>query len=135
MKRTAILVDKNCSSAQLANTTAILMGEIAVRNEGVYDSADLTDRSEVPHARIRNSVVVLKANSPAQVRNFVNNVKTLEGIVFGVFTYEGQKINNGYAQYALQIGSASLDELTPVGAVIYGEESVVRAATKKYSSY
>lgn len=135
MKRSAILVDRNCSPSQVANVAAILMGDLAVSLGGLYDTEDLFDKGGVPHARIKNSVVVLKANSPIQIRNFIGAVREMSDLSYSVFTHEGQKINNGYDQYCVEIGQSTIDDLTPLGAIVYGDETAVKAATKKYSSY
>ncbi|WP_379194925.1 hypothetical protein [Paenibacillus sp. GCM10012306] len=54
-------------------------------------------------------------------------------IKYIVFSQIGQSLNNAFNQYSLEISSKETEETKIVGVIVWGEEELVRATTKKYS--
>lgn len=132
MKRTAILVTKQLTPGEVANSSAILLGHLATRNPELYHSQTTTDAADVPHAAIRYSVVVLAVNSPAQIVNLIPKL-TASQVDFAVFTRTGQNLNNAFDQYARQLRSMTTAESEPIAVALFGADEEVRALTKKFS--
>lgn len=61
MKRIAIILDKNLEPGAAANVAALLMGQAALNEPGLYSDQPVLDHSGVQHAGIRYSTVILKA--------------------------------------------------------------------------
>ena len=99
MKRACIVLDKNLSSGQSSNISAILLGELAMRAEGMFADELLVDKTGVPHAAIRCSTIVLAANSSVQLGNFASGLSKTEEIVYCVFTQYGQNLHDEPEQY------------------------------------
>lgn len=133
MKRIAIILDKNLEQGAAANAAALLMGQAALNEPGLYSDQPVRDRSGVQHAGIRYSTVILKAGE----NQLINLVKACsedkDSLKHLVFTQTGQSLNNAFEQYAGEIASMTLEATKVVGVIVWGEDESVRAKTKKFS--
>ncbi|WP_440115570.1 DUF2000 family protein [Paenibacillus sp. QZ-Y1] len=133
MKRIAIILDKNLEPGAAANVAALLMGQAALNEPGLYSDQPVLDHSGVQHAGIQYSTVILKAGE----NQLINLVKSCSddsgGLSHIVFSQTGQSLNNAFEQYADQISSMELEATKVVGVIVWGEDEMVRAITKKFS--
>lgn len=133
MKRTAIILTKELARGAAANVAAILMGEAARALPDLY-AAPLLDATGTRHAAVQWSVVLLQANSPAQLVNFLAATREQQPALFvASFTTTGQELHNAFAEYAATIAGKATAELSPSGVLVSGDDAVVRAITKKFS--
>lgn len=132
MKRACIVLDKNLSSGQSSNVSAILLGELGTRTQGMFADEPLVDKTGVPHAAIRCSTIVLAANSAVQLGNFVANLSGAEGIVYCVFSQYGQNLHDEPQQYEAHIKQSQVADHSLVGVAIWGEYDEVKKLTKKF---
>lgn len=135
MKRTAILLDKTVSTGEAANISAILMGHLSSNNSELFYKNIILDRSSFEHAGIINSVIVLKAKSTTQIYNFLQIISKQENILYATFTSEGQGLHNAFSDYARMIQESDLAALRPVGAIVHGQDEIIRTLTKRYSLF
>ena len=134
MKRTAIILTKDLGRGSAANVAAILLGEAARALPDLYHAEPLLDATGTRHAAVQWSVVLLEANSPAQLVNFLAAVREQQPALFvAAFTATGQGLHNAYAEYATTIAAKATADLSPSGVVVSGDDAAVRAATKKFS--
>jgi len=134
MKRTAIILTRELNRGAAANVAAILMGQAARLHPELYDVAPIMDTDDHQHASIRFSVVALEANSSEQLANYVAKVRgEYPDLTSCVFAKEGQALNNAFDAYKMIVSSRTTASLVPVGVIVTGDDSAVRAATKKFS--
>ena len=134
MKRTAIILTKELTRGPAANVAAILLGEAAHALPDLYHAEPLLDANGTRHAAVQWSVVLLEANSPAQIVNFLAAVREKHPALFvATFTATGQGLHNAFAEYAATIAAKTTADLSPSGVVVSGDDTDVRAATKKFS--
>lgn len=134
MKRTAIILTKELTRGPAANVAAILLGEAARSLPNLYHAAPLLDATGTRHAAVQWSVVLLEANSPAQLVNFLGTVREQQPALFvAVFTTTGQGLHNAFAEYAATIAGKATADLSPSGVLVSGDDAAVRAITKKFS--
>lgn len=134
MKRTAIILTKDLTRGRAANVSAILLGEAARALPDLYHAEPLLDASGTRHAAVQWSVVLLEANSPAQLVNFLSTLREQQPALFvAAFTATGQSLHNAFAEYAATIACTATADLSPSGAVVSGDDAAVRAVTKKFS--
>ncbi len=133
MKRIAIILEKNLEQGAAANVAALLMGQAALNEPGLYSDQPVLDQSGVQHAGIRYSTVILKAGE----NQLINLVKACsednDSLSHLVFTQTGQSLNNAFEQYANEIAAMALEATKVVGVIVWGEDKLVRAKTKKFS--
>lgn len=134
MKRTAIILTKDLARGPAANVAAILLGEAARTLPDLYHAEPLLDATGTRHAAVQWSVVLLEANSPAQLVNFVVAVREQQLALFvAAFTVTGQGLNNAFAEYAATIAAKATGDLSPSGVLVSGDDAAVRAITKRFS--
>lgn len=132
MKRIAIVLDKNLNSGEVGNVSAILMGHLATRNSEIFSLESLHDKNNIPHATINFSTVVLKCGNLSLI-NFTKNLADRSDVCCVVFSRTGQELNNEYQRYKDRIEASALEDTTPIGVGIYGDENEVKQLTKKFS--
>ncbi|MGM0890286.1 MAG: DUF2000 family protein [Bacillota bacterium] len=133
MKRVAIIVDKNLETGAAANVSALLMGQLVMNNSNLYATESVFDQSNVQHAGIKYSTVILKGGKN-QIANFSKSLSTDDSSVKCiVFSETGQSLNNAFDIYKEKITSSNLDETNPVGVIVVGEDEEIRKLTKKFS--
>ncbi|MFF2016807.1 DUF2000 family protein [Paenibacillus sp. NPDC058177] len=133
MKRIAIILDKNLEIGAASNVAALLMGQASLVEPSLYSERPVLDKDNVQHAGIQYSTVILKAGEN-QLHTLIKllpiDAAELKCIVFSQI---GQSLNNAFDQYSLEISSKETEETKIVGVIVWGEEELVRVATKKYS--
>ncbi|WP_367296777.1 DUF2000 family protein [Loigolactobacillus coryniformis] len=132
MQRNALVLAKSLSLGEVGNVAAILMGQLAQIVPTLFAEQPVLDEDKVRHAGIKYSTVVLKGGS-GQIANLAKSLIERPEIHSVVFTATGQSLNNRFAEYAATIGQKKLVELQPVGIALSGEDSAIRALTKKFS--
>lgn len=134
IKRTAIILTKDLPRGAAANVAAILMGEAAHALPDLYHAVPLFDASGTRHASIHWSIVLLEANSPGQLVNFLAAVREQQSALFvAAFTSTGQGLHNAFAEYAATVASNKAADLNPSGILVSGDDAAVRTVTKKFS--
>ena len=133
MKRTAIILDRNLTSGEMANISSILLADITHRSSGLFSDTELFDNDKIPHATPNFSVVILKAKSPTQLRNSALNFKAEKNISLTSFSKVGQRINNDFNNYSKQIQNLNVCEIELSGVAVSGEDEIIRNLTKKFS--
>lgn len=118
----------------MANVSAILMGEAARIDPNLYSASLVFDRDGNRHASVQFSIVILEANGSQQIANQVLRIRDeYPELACSLFSSEGQTLNNAFSDYAALIASKRTSDLSAVGLMVTGEDSQVRAATKKFS--
>lgn len=134
MKRVGIVVLKNLERGAASNVAAILMGQAALCCPELYEATPIDDRDGTRHAAIHWSTVLLEANGPGQLLNFIQKVKAEQpGLTIIVFSGVGQGLHNAFDEYRALVASKTTAELNPVGVIVVGEDAEVRSATRKFS--
>jgi len=134
MKRTAIVLEKNLNPWQKANVSVILMGQMALLADNLFDKQKILDKDENLHSAIMYSTVLLEANSVTQIVNLVTNLKNeFKNLQYVLFSRKWQSLNNEFETYRQIVSNSSLEELEPVWIAVFGEDEEVRLATKKFS--
>jgi len=134
MKRTAIIVKKDLAIGEIANVSAILMGEVAKTCPDHFAVDELHDQDGLRHATPRFSIVVLKAKGSGQLMNAaVAARKNYPDLLVCGFSAIGQELNNAFSEYAERIGATRTEDCGLVGIAIAGEDEAVRLASKKFS--
>lgn len=113
-----------------ANVASILMGEISKKFPHIYGDS-VCDKSGVHHAGIAINVVILDGGDE-QLLSLVKNTENYD-VFCNVFSSTGQELSNNYPEYQRQISSMDTQSTNIVGVGIFGDESVVRTLTKKFS--
>lgn len=133
MKRIAIVLEKNLEVGAASNVAALLMGQAALIDPDLYSEEPVLDKNNVQHAGIRYSTVILKAGEN-QLLNFIKTLSVdASNLNNVVFSQTGQCLNNAFEQYSIEISLKETEETKVVGVIVWGEDELVRAATKKYS--
>lgn len=110
-KRIAIIIDKSLTKGQAANVAAILMGQVSVSSDFIYDNRPLIDQSGVFHCAIKNNIIVLKAG-PYNLKNLWKETKAT---ISFIFTEEGTMFSDDFDAYRKFILSNKIDTLRAVG--------------------
>ncbi|WP_086312686.1 hypothetical protein A5821_000276 [Enterococcus sp. 7F3_DIV0205] len=132
MKRTAIIINKNLPFGEQANVIAIVSAALANATEDMIDSEKIIDLNGNKHAAIKNSLVILKSN-PTALLTLTETVNELDSVESVVFTSKGQRLNNQFSDYKIEISTNELKNLEPVVVALYGEDEQIRTLTKKFS--
>ena len=132
--RTAIVIKRDLTPGQIGNVAGILMAEIARAVPETLADLKVTDLDGLPHAAPQYSIVVLKANSSEQLRNFASGLREAhpELVVIG-FGEVGQSLNNQFALYREKISGLTTEGTGLAGIAVSGPDVAVRQATKKFS--
>jgi hypothetical protein len=134
MKRTAIIVKKDLAIGEVANVSAILLGQVAMTCPDHFAVDELHDQNGFRHATPRYSIVVLKAKGSGQLMNAaVASKKDHPSLFVCGFSAIGQNLNNAFSEYAERIGAARTEDCGLVGIAIAGEDEAVRQSSKKFS--
>jgi len=135
-QRATIILDKNLKPGAAINAAAIVLGQLARNNPGLFADTPVLDMDGFLHAAIRWNVVVLKANSPVQLANSVAHItENGHDLDVAVFSDWGRTVSNGFEAYSDHITKASLTDLSPVAVAVYGDAERVRFFTKKFSYF
>lgn len=133
MKRIAIILDKNLEIGAASNVAALLMGQASLTDPDLYAEVPVLDKNNVQHAGIKFSTVILKATE----NQLLNLIKSLSldtpDLKNVVFSQTGQLLNNAFEQYSIEISLKETEQTKIVGVIVWGEDELIRAATKKYS--
>lgn len=133
MKRIAIILEKNLNVGEIANTSAILMGQISQILPEIYVQNLVIDKDNVIHASIQYSTIILKAGQ-GQIIKLIDTAKSeTQGVSCVVFTKIGQGLHNSFHEYQKQIRVSTTIESNPVGVLLAGDEEIIKALTKKFS--
>ncbi|KGE18725.1 DUF2000 family protein [Paenibacillus wynnii] len=133
MKRIAIILDKNLEIGAASNVAALLMGQASLKDPNLYSEVPVLDKNNVQHAGIKFSTVILKAGEN-QLLNLIKSIsEDTPNLNSVVFSQTGQFLNNAFDEYSLEISSKETEETKIVGVIVWGEDELVRMATKKYS--
>jgi hypothetical protein len=133
MKRVAILIEKSLTAGKAANISALLMGQASLLNPEVYDDTPVADADGQNHAAIRYSTIVLEAGM-GQLISMPRTVKREQPDVSCiVFSRTGQGLHNAFETYKECISSSTTEATQPVGLILVGEDTKIRALTKKFS--
>ncbi|MET8976575.1 DUF2000 family protein [Streptomyces sp. NPDC004539] len=130
--RTVIAVDKSLEPGAVANVSAIVMGQLARLEPGIY-ADDVRDRAGVLHAGIRFNTVVLSGRT-GHLAQLVE-AASAQGLRPVVFTSEGRTLSNSFDTYRALVTDASPAELGICAVGVTGEDTAVRALTKRFSVY
>nr|WP_276204470.1 DUF2000 family protein [Enterococcus ureasiticus] len=60
----------------------------------------------------------------------MNEIDDIESVVF---TSKGQRLNNQFSDYKMEISTNELKDLEPVVVALYGEDEQIRMLSKKFS--
>lgn len=132
--RTAIVLSKGMLPGEAANVVAILAGHASRVLPELYTDQPPVDRTGLVHAGVRFSVVVLQANGPRQIANAAKSVcERFPTLQVAVFTGEGKALNNTFDAYRAMIADRFIDEMSPLGMVVFGSDEDVRRASKSFS--
>lgn len=107
------------------------MGQASRIDSDIYSDNPVLDKGNIRHAGIKFSTVILKAGE-GQILNLVQSLNSDESKIKSVvFSKTGQSLNNAFEQYALEISSLTTEESRILGVIVWGEDELVRSATKK----
>lgn len=129
VKRIAVIVLETLSAGEAANVAALLTGQIAGSEPGFFSSAPVLDESGAKHAAPIFSVVVLKAKNASQLTKVVEHYPEMTMC----FTRIGQELNNAFDEYVRCLSAMSISPENVVGVGVFGDEALVRAASRKFS--
>lgn len=133
--RTSIILHKSLTSGEAANVAAILMGELVKQSGDQYHDTILRDQAGNMHARIKNSVAILKSKSEAKLHTISQLVEEEPDLKLAVFTKNGMSLNNEYHAYRQIIEHSEPSKIMLAGIAIFGNDEKVRALTHQFSSY
>lgn len=131
--RTAIVVAKTLAPGEVANAAAIVMGQLALEVDGLYERGGVLAADGARHAGIRNNVVVLKGRQ-GQVESVLDEAAA-ENVAHVAFTELGRNLSNSFEEYEAAIRERPREEVSVVAVGIAGPDERVRRLTKKLSYY
>ena len=127
--RIAVVVLETLGPGEAANVAALLTGQIG-RGNPIYFNADVAlDAEGVWHAAPIFSVVLLKAKNASQLSKLAR--ESLTSTI--CFSRLGQTFHNAFPEYAKKLAELSTEAAGLVGVAVYGDDQLVRAATRKFS--
>ncbi|MHA6801573.1 DUF2000 family protein [Bounagaea algeriensis] len=132
--RTAIAVPKSLEAGAVANAAAIVMGQLSLLAEDLYEPDGVPGPGGIRHAGIRNNVVILKGRQ-GQLDTLADAAALSGEVVHVAFTELGRRSSNSFAEYERALGEAAHEDLALVAVGIAGPDGAVRDMTKKLSSY
>lgn len=132
--RTAIAVSKTLDPGAVANVAAIVMGQLAVSVDGLYEADGVYGPDGTRHAGIRNNVVVLKGRQ-GQINSLVDDAAAMNDVAHVAFSELGRSMSNSYTKYAELVRERQRDEVSIVAVGLAGPDDLVRSLTKKLSYY
>jgi len=133
MQRTAIVVSKSLAPGEVANATAIIMGQLAQRSLDLYGQNELRDKDDVVHAAIAYNVVILRAR-PAQMTKFIDAVRGAS-LSYCAFGSAGRSLSNSFNEYAKLVESSNTEDLQVIAAGATGDDEAIRLACQGLSVY
>ncbi len=133
MQRTAIVVSKSLAPGEVANATAIIMGQLAQRNPGLYGQDELRDNDSVVHAAIAYNVVILRAR-PAQLAKFMEAVQNTS-LSYCAFGSAGRSLSNSFTEYVKLVEGSNTEDLQVMAVGATGDDEAIRLACQGLSVY
>jgi len=133
MQRTAIVVSKSLTPGEVANATAIIMGQLAQRNPDLYGQSELQDKDDVVHAAIAYNVVILRAR-PAQMTKFIDAVRGAS-LSYCAFGSAGRRLSNSFNEYVKLVESSNTEDLQVIAVGATGDDEAIRLACQGLSVY
>jgi hypothetical protein len=124
MQRTTIVVSTTLNPGEVANATAIVMGQLARRYPELYGMI---------HAAISYNVIILRAR-PAQMTKFVKAIRNTP-LIHCVFGNAGRKLSNNFDEYAKLVESSTSEELQIIAVGITGDDESIRSVSLGLSVY
>jgi len=133
MKRIAIIVEKNQSIGAVGNISAVLLGQASQIVPELFSNVPVLDKNGIRHTGIQYSTVILKAGQ-GQLLNLANQIKeSYKEVSCVVFSEIGQNLHNRFAEYQQLISSSITEDTKIVGAIVVGDEEIIKPLTKKFS--
>lgn len=129
MNKVSIVLKKSMTNGQKANCAAILMGQLVEVCPDIYEMNPISDPNGIPHASIKNNVIVLETNE----NKLIKLLDELKEFQYVVFTDIGQSYSNSFENYKKDLLAGK--EYSVVGIAIYGNQEAISYITKKFSLY
>lgn len=133
MQRTAIVVSKSLTPGEVANATAIIMGQLAQRKPDLYGQNELRDKNGIVHTAIAYNVVILRAR-PGQMVKFIEAVRE-QPLVYCAFGGAGRALSNSFDEYVKLVEDSSSEQLEIVAVGAAGDDEAIRSVCQGLSVY
>ena len=129
VERISIVVNKGLSAGQKANVAAIIMGQLALSNNQVYEN-EVMDIDNTIHVGIQVNVIILESTE-SQLISLINDAKK-SNLNYYVFTRIGQELSNSFSVYKEKIYSMNTINTGVVGVGVFGCSDEIKNLTKKF---
>lgn len=132
--RTAIAVSKDLDPGAVANSAAIVMGQLALSVDALYSVSGVRGSGGIRHAAIRNNVVILTGRQ-GRIDNLLDAAVLSDQVTHVAFSDVGRRLSNSFVEYEKVLTATPLGDIVVLAVGIAGPDAAVRNLTRKLSYY